>query len=187
MIVQELRDIKEAYGNLKVYVKEFDGSGTPAHLTTIHSFGSGYRWEVEREGKTYAHMLTLKYAEHNGRSTDEKPEPKILQPGTLEYLDTNKFGNIPDCHVYLDTFSEFEENPDLIQYEIVEDKIIFWNDIGDLAELRERRDRAHKANKKRLEAVTGVLPKIAMPIIRHCKPELLADTIVGVKVNEKPR
>lgn len=185
MIVEDLRKIKEACGNLKVYVKEFDGSITPAHLTTIHSFGSGYRWEVEREGKTYAHMLTLKYAEHNGRSTDEKPEPKILEPGTLEYLDTNTFGNFPDCHIYLDTYSQFEENPDLIQYEIVEDKIIFWNDIGDLAELRERRDRANKAHQKRLEKMSFAIKDVALPIIRNCEPTLLADKIVGIDLSKK--
>ena len=185
MIVEDLRKIKEACGNLKVYVKEFDGSITPAHLTTIHSFGSGYRWEVEREGKTYAHMITLKYAEHNGEDVDEKPAPKILAPGTLEYLDTNTFGNFPDCHIYLDTYSQFEENPDIIQYEIVEDKIIFWNDIGDLAELRERRDRAHKASVERLKKVSFAIKDVALPIIKKCNPTLLADQVVGIDLSKK--
>lgn len=175
MQLGELVQIYKQHGDLPLYYRDFNGNLIEAGCNYIHSFGFGF----------YKMIIPCDEMETVLRlGTGKTITRQKVQPGTLEPVVMFNDGLADeecDIPVYVKYFDAFDILPYSERCEVVDGKLVFFHDkeIWDAWLVKkERRD------KQCLEQLKN--PNIgkfepSLPIIRNCKPTLLADMLVGVE------
>ena len=180
MILGDLVKIYKQYGDMPIYFRNFDGTLVEAGCHYIHSFGAGFYKMIIPCDETETVMPL-----GTGKTTTRQK----AQPGTLEHIVMFKDGLASDeCDipVYVKYFNAFDINPTSERCEVVDGKLVFYHDkeIWDAWHVeKERRDKEYQ---KRVKEWASNPPDVRLPIVRKCKPTLLADQLVSVKPVEGP-
>ena len=175
MILGELARIYKEHGDLPIYYRDFNGKMVEAGCHYIHSSIQGF------------HKLIIPCDEMETvmrLGTGKKVTRQKVQPCTLKTV-VDEASDESDIPVYVKYFSDTDFNPNSARCEIVDDKLVFYNDktIWDECEnYKKRRDEAHREYMKK----KGGTFDVQLPIIRNAHPQLLADLIVGVEPIEGP-
>lgn len=170
MILGELVSIYKEHGDLPIYFRDFDGKMIEAGCHYIHSSIQGFHKLIIPcdETETVMRLGTGKIV------TRQKAEPTTLMKVVDEASEKC------DIPVYVKYFSDTDFNADSARCEVLDDKLVFYNDkdVWEACEnYKKRRDEAQREYMKQ----NGGKFDVQLPIIRNAHPQLLADKLVEVK------
>lgn len=160
MVLGELASIYKEHGDLLLYFRDFDGRTVEAGCQYIHSSIKGFYKLIVPcdETETVMRLGTHKVV------TRQKAKPCSLGAAA-----GNAASNC-DIPVYVKYFSDTDLNADSARCEIVDGKLVFFNDKGawdECENYKKRRDKArHKHNVGTLDA--------QLPVIRNAHHQLLS-------------
>ena len=171
LTVKDLAELVKTYPHLPVCVEDEDGQIKPAEFTFYHSFGEGWILEVNSLDYLYEkdkHTYKL--------GTGEQKKAEHTQSTLFELFNSKWFAS----HMYSDIpvyavrkYCMFQRTFSKVR--VHHGQIIFYNDKEDLRRFREKQ-------KKENDPVGRIMQvdNIKLPIVRNCRPQLLADALVSV-------
>ena len=174
LTVKDLAELRNNYPHLPVCVEDEDGQIKTAEFTFYHSFGEGWILEVnsldylyERDKHTYnLGTWEQRKAEHT--------QSTLFGLFNSKWFASHMYSDIPVYAVrkycmFQRTFSKVR---------VDDGQVIFYNDKEDLRRFRENQK---KENDRRAESCGSfIMDNIKLPIVRNCRPQLLADALVSV-------
>lgn len=174
LTVKDLAELRKTYPHFPVCVEDEDGQIKPAEFTFYHSFGEGWILEVNSLDYLYEsdkHTYTLGTWEQ--RKT-EHTQSTLFELFNSKWFTSHMYSDIPVYAVrkycmFQRTFSKVR---------VDDGQVIFYNDKEDLRRFRENQK---KENDRFAESCKSYnMDNIKLPIVRNCKPQLLADKLVSV-------
>lgn len=175
MQVGELVRIYKEHGDLPIYFRDFDGKMIEAGCHYIHSAIQGF------------HKLIIPCDEMETvmrLGTDNKVTRQRAQPCTLKSV-VDEASEKCDIPVYVKYFDDTDFNPNSARCEVIDGKLVFYNDkeVWDRCEeYKKRRDKAQREYRKK----RGDKFDVQLPIVRNCEPQLLASKIISVTPMKGP-
>lgn len=175
MRLGELVTLYKNHGDLPIYYRDFEGMMIEAGCHYIHSSIQGF------------HKLIIPCDEMETvmrLGTGKKVTRQKAQPCTLKTV-VDKASEDCDIPVYVKYFSDTDFNPDSARCEVMDGKLVFYNDkdVWDACEeYKKKRDEAQREHLKQSKGAFDV----QLPIIRNSQPQLLSTLLVGVEPIEGP-
>ncbi len=175
MLLGELVTLYKKHGDLPIYYRDFEGMMIEAGCHYIHSSIQGF------------HTLIIPCDEMETvmrLGTGKKVTRQKAQPSTLKTV-VDKVSEECDIPVYVKYFSDTDINPDSARCEVLDGKLVFYNDKAVWDACEEYKKKRDEAQREHLKQSKGAFD-VQLPIIRNSQPQLLSTLLVGVKPIEGP-
>jgi len=170
MILGELVRIYKEHGDLPIYYRDFEGMMIEAGCHYIHSSIQGF------------HTLIIPCDEMETvmqLGTGKKVTRQKAQPSTLKKV-VDKASDECDIPVYVKYFTDTDFNPNSARCEVIDGKLVFYNDKDVWDKWEEHKKRRDEAQREYLKQKGGTFD-VQLPIIRNTHPQLLSSLLVGVE------
>lgn len=170
MLLGELVTLYKKHGDLPIYYRDFDGMMIEAGSQYIHSAIQGFHKLIIPCDETETVMRL---------GTGKVVTRQKAQQCTLKDIvdDASEQSDIP---VYVKYFSDTDINPSSARCEVLDGKLVFYNDKAVWDECENYKKRRDENHRKYMES-RGNNFDVQLPIIRNAEPELLAEKLVSVK------
>ena len=175
MLLGELVTLYKNHGDLPIYYRDFDGIMIEAGCQYIHSAIQGFHKLIIPCDETETVMRL---------GTGKVVTRQKVQQCTLKVIVDNA-SEQSDIPVYVKYFSDTDINPSSARCEVLDGKLVFYNDkaVWDACEeYKKKRDEAQREHMKQ----SGGAFDVQLPIIRNAQPQLLSTLLVGVEPIEGP-
>lgn len=175
MLLGELVTLYKNHGDLPIYYRDFDGMMIEAGCHYIHSAIKGFHKLIIPcdETETVMRLGTGKLV------TRQKAKQCTLKDIVH---DASEQSDIP---VYVKYFSDTDINPDSARCEVLDGKLVFYNDKAVWDACEEYKKKRDEAQREHLKQSKGAFD-VPLPIIRNIQPQLLSTLLVGVEPIEGP-
>ena len=184
----ELREICKHYGDKQIYMLDADWEHeVPAYFVRIHDFLYSYRWELHQIGEKNPRIKINTIGSIKGSEPDDSIRSLVKE----SFRQWGGFYDVP-VYVCINGNGADARMPAFAEWTICGDRIIFRDNVEAYLEYNklqcEWRAVLEGNAKKEQNRDLGKLPetRIPLPIMRKCKPELLAPKLLSVKPMKGP-
>lgn len=175
MLLGELVTLYKKHGDLPIYYRDFDGMMIEAGSQYIHSAIKGFHKLIIPCDETETVMRL---------GTGKVVTRQKVQQCTVKNI-VDAASEQSDIPVYVKYFSDCDINPDSARCEVLDGKLVFYNDKAVWDACEEYKKKRDEAQRERMKQSGGAFD-VQLPIIRNTQPQLLSTLLVGVKPIEGP-
>lgn len=170
MLLGELVPLYKKHGDLPIYYRDFDGMMIEAGCQYIHSAIKGFHKLIIPCDETETVMRL---------GTGKVVTRQKVQQCTLKVIVDNA-SEQSDIPVYVKYFSDTDINPSSARCEVLDGKLVFYNDKAVWDACEEYKKKRDEAQRERMKQSGGAFD-VQLPIIRNAHSQLLSSLLVGVE------